>query len=240
MFTRAVSKISTQLIRSNCAIYQQNALRTISTKRFTPISCNCAVLKFDTVSISKLNYCTETPIKPKNKKKPKKGKPSVDHVGRLDLRVGKVVDVQKVPDADALYTTKVNIGEPDNVSIVAGIAKFVPIEEMKDLSVVVLCNLKESKLRGHVSQGMILCAQNDSKTEPLVPPKGSNPGDIIHCEQYERELPDTFRSRQKLFDPLAADLAINDTGVACYKGAYFYIPDKGNVTSKTLRGAKII
>jgi tyrosyl-tRNA synthetase len=96
---------------------------------------------------------------------------------RLDIRVGKIVEVSKHPDADALYVEKIDVGvlfTYSNVScshfniellgdaaprtIVSGLVNYVPIEEMKDRMVVVLCNLKPAKMRGVESCGMVLCA----------------------------------------------------------------------------------
>lgn len=77
---------------------------------------------------------------------------------RLDIRVGKIIEVSKHPDADSLYVEKIDLGEATPRTIVSGLAKYVPLEEMKDRSVAVLCNLKPAKMRGVESQGMVLCA----------------------------------------------------------------------------------
>lgn len=77
---------------------------------------------------------------------------------RLNIRVGKIIEVSKHPDADALYVEKIDLGEPTPRTIVSGLVNFIPIEEMQDRMVVVLCNLKAAKMRGVESQGMVLCA----------------------------------------------------------------------------------
>lgn len=79
---------------------------------------------------------------------------------RLDIRVGKIVDVSKHPDADTLYVEKIDLGEEAPRTIVSGLAKFVPIEEMQNRFVAVLCNLKPAKMRGIESQGMVLCTSS--------------------------------------------------------------------------------
>lgn len=76
---------------------------------------------------------------------------------RLDIRIGKIVEVSKHPDADTLYIEKIDLGEAEPRTIVSGLAKFVPIEEMQDRLVTVLCNLKPAKMRGVESKGMVLC-----------------------------------------------------------------------------------
>jgi tRNA-binding EMAP/Myf-like protein len=50
------------------------------------------------------------------------------------------------------------IGESSPRTIVSGFVNYVPIEEMQDRMVVVLCNLKPAKMRGIESNGMVLCA----------------------------------------------------------------------------------
>lgn len=179
-------------------------------------------------------FCTETPKKKKQKKNP----PAVEHVGRLDLRIGTVIEVEKAPDADTLYLTKVDIGG-EFLSIVAGLAKFHSIDELLGKNVVVLCNLKPSKLRGHLSEGMLMCAKIDDKMELLVPPSNARPGDLVYCENYERVPVQGGRDKKRLYDPLAADLLTNDQQIACYKGSYLYVPEKGNIVSQSLKNAPI-
>ena len=74
-----------------------------------------------------------------------------------------------------------------------GLVDYVPIEQMQDRLVVVLCNLKPAKLKGVESKGMVLCAsvtkEDDTKyVEPLLPPEGAVPGDRVHIEGYEDEV----------------------------------------------------
>lgn len=82
-------------------------------------------------------------------------KPEGPH--QLDIRVGKIVDVQRHPDAEALYVEKIDLGETEPRTVVSGLANFVPLAEMENRFVAVLCNLKPSKLRGIESKGMVLC-----------------------------------------------------------------------------------
>lgn len=190
--------------------------------------------KFSSVQSLHSGFCTKA-SKPK---KNKKNAPAVEHVGRLDLRIGKIVDLKLAPDADTLYLTKVNIGD-EVLSIVAGLAKLIPSDELLNKHVVVLCNLKPSKLRGHLSEGMIMCAKANDKTEILQPPPNAVPGDLVYCEDYERVPVETPRDKKKLYDSLAPDLLTNDELVACYKGSSLLVMDKGNISVKSLKNAHI-
>lgn len=91
--------------------------------------------------------------KAKKEKTVKEGKPKSDpqeelpvDIGRLDLRIGKVVDVQKHPDADSLYVLKISCGEENPRTVCSGLVKHVLIEELRDRFVMVLCNLKPVKV----------------------------------------------------------------------------------------------
>lgn len=78
---------------------------------------------------------------------------------RLDIRVGKIIEVSKHSDADSLYVEKIDLGEATGPrTIVSGLVNYVPLEQMKDRMVVVLANLKPANLRGVQSHGMVLCA----------------------------------------------------------------------------------
>lgn len=91
--------------------------------------------------------------KPKKEKKPKEAKEKAPaapeapvDVGRLDLRIAKVEDVQRHPDADSLYLLKINCGEEKARTVCSGLVKFIPMDELKDRMVVLLCNLKPAKV----------------------------------------------------------------------------------------------
>lgn len=180
-------------------------------------------------------YCTG---EAQPKKKQKKHPPAVDHVGRLDLRVGKILEVNVAPDAATLYLTRIDIGG-EVLSIVAGLAEKIPAERLTGEFAVILCNLKPSKLRGHLSEGMIMCAKSDGQTELLQPPKGAEPGDLVHCEGYDRVPVEVPRDRKRLYDTLAEDMMTDASAQACYKGACLYIPDKGTVKVSSLVNAPI-
>lgn len=126
--------------------------------------------------------------KEKAKEKAKASKqPEVDPFAQLDIRVGKIVKIDKHPESTKLYTEEIDIGGEIR-KIASGLQEFVPIEELKDRHVVVFCNLKPKPLAGYMSHGMILCASNDdhSKIEVLIPPEGAKAGDAVTVEGVER------------------------------------------------------
>lgn len=51
-------------------------------------------------------------------------------VGRLDLRVGRIIKAEKHPDADSLYVEQVDVGEAKPRTVVSGLVKHIPIDKV--------------------------------------------------------------------------------------------------------------
>ena len=81
-----------------------------------------------------------------------------DDFAKVDLRVGLVISAEPVKGADKLLHLKVDIGEPEPRTIVAGIAKAYEAEKLIGRKVVIVANLNPRKLRGIESNGMIVAA----------------------------------------------------------------------------------
>jgi methionyl-tRNA synthetase len=89
---------------------------------------------------------------------PGAAKISIDDFVKVDMRVGQVISAERVKGADKLLHMKVDIGEEQPRTIVAGIAESYPPEEMLGRKVVIVANLQPRKLRGIESNGMIVAA----------------------------------------------------------------------------------
>ncbi len=91
-----------------------------------------------------------------------------DDFKKMELRVCEVKECYKHPDADKLLVFKLDMGGEER-QIVSGIAKFYKPEELVGKKVVVVANLKPVKIRGLMSEGMILSAAtaDDSELEIL-------------------------------------------------------------------------
>ncbi|HTA45857.1 MAG TPA: methionine--tRNA ligase subunit beta, partial [Bryobacteraceae bacterium] len=87
---------------------------------------------------------------------PPSPKIDIDDFGKVDLRVGQVLSAERVKGADKLLHLKVDIGEPEPRTIVAGIATVYEPEKMIGRKVVIVANLHPRKLRGIESNGMIV------------------------------------------------------------------------------------
>lgn len=82
----------------------------------------------------------------------------MDDLKKLDLRVGKITEVEEHPNADKLYIARVDLG-CEKRTLVAGLKPYYDKEDMQGKKIVVVCNLEPAKLRGVTSEGMMLAAQ---------------------------------------------------------------------------------
>lgn len=89
---------------------------------------------------------------------PKSDLITIDDFSKIDLRVGEVKSAERVKGADKLLHLKIDIGEPEPRTIVAGLALKYQPEEIVGRKVVIVANLQPRKLRGLTSQGMIVAA----------------------------------------------------------------------------------
>ncbi len=86
------------------------------------------------------------------------GKIGIDDFAKVELRVGQVVSAERVKGADKLLHLKVDIGEAEPRTLVAGIAEAYAPEQLLGRKVVIVANLQPRKLRGIESNGMIVAA----------------------------------------------------------------------------------
>ena len=114
------------------------------------------------------------------KAKPIKESIVFDDFTKLDIRVGTVLECEKVPKADKLLRFLLDDGL-NKRTILSGIAAFYPNpEELIGKQVCFIANLEPRKLRGILSEGMILSAENaDGSLSLIEPSKEVKPGSQI-------------------------------------------------------------
>jgi len=93
---------------------------------------------------------------------------TIDDFGKVDLRVGIVLEAAAVKGSDKLLHLHVDIGEPAPRSIMAGIAGAYKPEALVGRKVVIVANLAPRKLRGIESQGMIVAASREGDVPVLA------------------------------------------------------------------------
>lgn len=87
----------------------------------------------------------------------------IEDFDKIDLRVGEVKQVEKVKKADKLLCFQLDLGEGKLRQVLSGIAEFYEPEELIGKKVIVVSNLKPVKLRGLISEGMILSGEKDGE-----------------------------------------------------------------------------
>lgn len=93
---------------------------------------------------------------------------TIDELDKVELKVGQILTVEKVPKAKKLYKLSVDVGEKTPRTIVSGLVPYYAEDELQGKQVVVVTNLKPAKLCGIESQGMLLAAGDDDVVKLLV------------------------------------------------------------------------
>jgi len=112
-------------------------------------------------------------------------------LGALNMKVAKVTEVLDHPSADKLYILKIDLGDEAR-RLVAGLKPYYP--DRNDLlgkHLVVLTNLQPTRLRGELSEGMLL-AGDDGKDVGILNPQASKPGDQVYVGDVKECSSDTI------------------------------------------------
>ncbi|XP_049486932.1 aminoacyl tRNA synthase complex-interacting multifunctional protein 1 isoform X1 [Panthera uncia] len=252
---KEIEELKQELIQAEI----QNGVKQIPFPSGTPLQANSTVsekviqsIPITTISSGAKEQITggraEEKMKEKIEMKEKKEKKqsiagSADSkpidVSRLDLRVGCIITARKHPDADSLYVEEIDVGETAPRTVVSGLVNHVPLEQMQNRMVILLCNLKPAKMRGVISQAMVMCASSPEKVEILAPPTGSVPGDRIVFDAFPGEPDKELNPKKKIWEQIQPDLCTNDECVATYKGVPFEVKGKGVCRAQTMTNSGI-
>ncbi|WWC90983.1 methionine-tRNA ligase, beta subunit [Kwoniella dendrophila CBS 6074] len=155
---------------------------------------------------------------------PAKEEPTGPLPSMIDMRVGKVLDVKRHPDADSLYVESIDVGEEEPRTVCSGLVKYMSEDDIRGATIVVICNLKPVTMRGVKSFAMLLCASSkDGKDEGgiefVYPPEGSQPGERIYFEgeKYENAKPEAqLNPKKKIFETIQPGFITLDTKEAAW------------------------
>ena len=103
----------------------------------------------------------------------------IESFQKLDFRTGRILESKKVKGSDKLLVSQVDLGESKPRSIVSGVAEFYRPEDLPGMNVVVVSNLKPVKLRGELSEGMILATDDGNSLKIVEAPGDSKPGTVV-------------------------------------------------------------
>lgn len=130
---------------------------------------------------------------------------------RVDLRVGKITKIWKHEKAERLFCEEIDVGEENTRTVASALRGSYTEEDLLGRLVVVVCNLKEAKLQGFLSNGMVLAAKaSDGRVELVDPPSESIVGDRVFCDGIEVSpwLPTKIK-KEKAWEAVIVDLKTN-------------------------------
>lgn len=87
---------------------------------------------------------------------------NIKDFSKVQLRVGKILSAEKLESGDKLLKFQVDIGEKQ-IQVLSGIAEYYKPEDLMGFKVIVVTNLGPIKLRGELSEGMLLCAKEEDR-----------------------------------------------------------------------------
>ncbi|CAF0778404.1 unnamed protein product [Didymodactylos carnosus] len=224
---------------AGAVVASTETVTSLETKNETPQETSTAATN---QNLSDTGKKSKKKAKDEMKKDQEKAKVPVNtaiDITRFDLRVGKILSVQKHPDADSLYVESIDIGEEKPRTVCSGLVNYMSLADLDQKLVIVLCNLKPAKMRGIFSEAMIMCASTTEKVELLEPPSTASPGDRVICEGYNCSTPDQ-QIKKELCDQILPDMKTNTNLEATFKNALWQMENgKGRIKSKTLAGVSI-
>lgn len=103
---------------------------------------------------------------------------NLEDLQKLDIRIAKVLEAERVPDTDKLLKMKVDIGTEQR-TIVSGIALSYSPEDMIGREIVVIVNLEPRTIKGIESQGMLFATKEEGRVVLLKPDSEVTPGSSI-------------------------------------------------------------
>ncbi len=146
-------------------------LDTAEEAQFIALSMNAGALP--SAEVTEASAPSGEPAAPQEAPEPK-AEIAIDEFAKVELRVAQVIAAEPVKNADKLLKLQLDLGYEQR-QVVSGIAKFYTPEDIIGRKVICVTNLKPVKLRGEMSQGMILAASHgDQLTLASVPEEMPN------------------------------------------------------------------
>jgi methionyl-tRNA synthetase len=104
---------------------------------------------------------------------------TIDEFSKVELKVGSIVEAERVEGSEKLLKLKVNLGEENPRQILSGIGKHYTPEEVVGRQAVFITNLEPRMMMGLESNGMLLAASGDEKLALIGVDKELPPGSLV-------------------------------------------------------------
>ena len=169
--------------------------------------------------------------------------PALPAVCRLGFKVGEITKIWEMEGKDSLYCEEIDVGEEKPRTVLSGLRKFFAKEDLLHRRVVLVSNLKPWRVGTFVSQGMVLCAENEdaSAVELVEPPAGAQIGELVQFEGLPPVKPDEEVNPNRKTSPWGKCVEFfraDKEGVAVFKENAM-TTSAGKCTVKTLRDVKL-
>lgn len=177
-------------------------------------------------------------------------------ISRIELRVGRVESVSLHPEADSLYVERISYGDTLPArTVVSGLVRHIDRADFEGRLVVTIANLKPSKLRGVVSEAMVLCASvkpsadaassadggaasGEERVELVAVPEGAQPGSLIGVPGYPCNQHDPKNT--KVWGEVQPLLRAGEDGVCTYNGAPLVVVPQGHEALEVAGGGGVL
>lgn len=104
---------------------------------------------------------------------------SIDDFKKVEIKIGKIVEAEKVPETDKLLKLTVDFGEESKRTIVSGIALYIEPTTLIGKRVAFATNLEPRQIKGFESQGMILAVSGEGYFSLLEANENVPPGAAV-------------------------------------------------------------
>eukprot|EP00195_Chlamydomonas_chlamydogama_P009410 CAMPEP_0202890204 /NCGR_PEP_ID=MMETSP1392-20130828/708_1 /ASSEMBLY_ACC=CAM_ASM_000868 /TAXON_ID=225041 /ORGANISM="Chlamydomonas chlamydogama, Strain SAG 11-48b" /LENGTH=251 /DNA_ID=CAMNT_0049573741 /DNA_START=41 /DNA_END=796 /DNA_ORIENTATION=+ len=130
------------------------------------------------------------------------------------IKVARILTISDLPNSEKLYKLSVDVGGGQTKQVCAGLRQYLASDSLAGALVSVVLNLRPAKLAGELSEAMILAAEAQGEggkllVRPLVPPAGSEPGDVVFLSSASGPAPEAAAKQiksddwKKILDKLA-------------------------------------
>lgn len=159
-------------------------------------------------------------------------------MSKVNLVIGKVLEVTKHPESEKLYIEKIDLGEPEPRTILSGLQEHITIDAFTGKLVVVVANLEPRKIGGIPSNGMVLCASTEGKgrVELLDVPEGTAVGERVVFPGHDQAPEPVLKKKlAKHYEEIAPQLVTDAQGTAMWNNMPF-MTSKGLIKSNVPNG----
>lgn len=149
------------------------------------------------------------------------------HFNLINLKIGLTKKVECHPGSNKLYVSKIQLGSKDSPTkqVCSGLRDVLPRESFEGKLVVVVDNMKKCKLRGQVSEAMVLCGQDSKGNIQLCRPAKNGPLETLvgravlleGQEEMESSLPVTRKIKPREWEDISSSLYVGDNNVVVYR-----------------------